>query len=39
MRLLLTDDALHTSLVADIARQQPKTWRSYADEIWQGVAA
>jgi glycosyltransferase involved in cell wall biosynthesis len=39
MRRLLTDDALHDSLVADIARQRPKTWRAYADEIWQGVAA
>jgi glycosyltransferase involved in cell wall biosynthesis len=39
MRRLLTDDALHASLVEDIARQRPKTWRTYADEIWQGVAA
>ena len=37
MRRLLTDDELHAELVTAIAAQQPKTWRSYADEIWTGI--
>ncbi|OII27737.1 glycosyltransferase [Frigoribacterium sp. MCBA15_019] len=39
MRTLLTDDAEHERLLAEIAEQRPKTWRSYADEIWTAVTA
>ena len=39
MRTLLTNDVEHARLVAEIAEQRPKTWRSYADEIWTAVTA
>jgi len=39
MRTMLTDDDRHRELLGEIAGQHPKTWRSYADEIWTAVTA
>jgi glycosyltransferase involved in cell wall biosynthesis len=34
LRLLLTDDARHAELVAEIAARPQRTWQQYADELW-----
>ncbi|QWT25038.1 glycosyltransferase [Subtercola sp. PAMC28395] len=37
MRRLLTDDALHDSLVAEALARSPRTWQDYASELWRDL--
>lgn len=36
-RLILTDDDLIARLVREAAEMQPRTWRTYADELWESA--
>lgn len=39
LRRLLTDDVLHHQLVAETLSRPERTWRQYADEVWDYLVA
>ncbi len=39
LRIMLTDDARHAELLAQIVRRPQRSWQEYADELWAALVA